>query len=143
MTRGSQVLVDTAGQRARTASLDLTGSGHDSLARVRRWIASTLTGASTGHLDDVILVADELTSNAFEHGEGPLGIHLTHRRAPCRTTVEVTDRNQAELMLGESRFGPTAHRGRGLVIVDRTAQAWGVHTSLAGGTKTVWARITA
>jgi len=127
----------------RRSTLDLTGSDTRALARVRHWIGEMLTDLGRAHVRDVIQVADELTSNAFEHADGPRAVHLSHRPARHQTTVEVDDPHpQGHLTLGRSRFGEATHRGHGLQIVDRLATAWGVRRATSGHTgKTVWAEI--
>lgn len=123
-------------------SLDLRGSTPRALSQIRHWITTQLPWAGRAHVESVVQVADELTANAYEHGDGPQAIHLIHEPRPCRTTIEVDDSNTAAPTLGHSRFGPTAHRGRGLRIVDQIAQAWGVRRAAKPDTaKTVWARI--
>jgi anti-sigma regulatory factor (Ser/Thr protein kinase) len=122
--------------------LDLRGSDPHVLPGIRRRIMAELAELGRPHLADVVQVADELATNAYEHGDGPHVIHVRHDRGACQTTVAVEDSNQSRLTLGESRFGETAHRGRGLLLVDQIADAWGVHDSTADRrTKTVWARI--
>jgi anti-sigma regulatory factor (Ser/Thr protein kinase) len=139
MTSGGSPAVQPRGFRA---SLQLAGSSASSLTRVRRWLTEKLSGLERDHRQDVIQVADELTSNAYEHAGGPHAIHVSRHQLPCLVVVEVEDAAPATPTLGHSRFGTGAHRGRGLVLVDELADAWGVRRSGAhGGGKTVWARI--
>lgn len=135
-------LVDGHDDRHRR-TLDLTGSDARALARVRQWISEMLAGVGRTHVLEVIQVADELTSNAYEHADGPRAVHVSHRHALLGTTVEVDDtRPLSRLTLGRSRFGEAAHRGHGLRIVDQIASAWGVRQSTgASEGKTVWAEI--
>lgn len=124
-------------------TLELTGSDAHALSRVRRWIRDTLAGFGRAHVLDVIQVADELASNAYEHAGGPRAVHVSHRSACLQTTIEVDDPHpQGRLTLGSSRFGDAAHRGHGLQIVDQIASDWGVRRPAEGrGGKTVWAEI--
>jgi anti-sigma regulatory factor (Ser/Thr protein kinase) len=123
--------------------LDLTGSDARALRRVRGWIRDTLNGVRRGHIEDVTLVTDELTSNALEHGGGPRAVRVTRRSGRRQTLIEVDDLSSlGRLTVGRSRFGTEAHRGRGLRIVDALASTWGVRRmagTLIG--KTVWAEI--
>jgi anti-sigma regulatory factor (Ser/Thr protein kinase) len=135
---GEDELADD-GEHRHKHSLDLRGSTPRALAQVRRWIAAHLGSLGRAHVQTVVQIADELTANAYEHGDGPHAIHLIHEHHPCRTIVEVEDSNTASLTLGESRFGSAAHRGRGLVLVDQLAHDWGVAPS--DGAKTVWAHV--
>ncbi|MGB3437613.1 MAG: ATP-binding protein [Actinophytocola sp.] len=124
-------------------TLELTGSDAHALTRVRRWIREMLVGVGHAHVLDVIQVADELASNAYEHAGGPRAVHVCHRSAPRQTTVEVDDTSPlGRLTLGTSRFGKAACRGHGLQIVDQLTSAWGVRCTVEGrGGKTVWAEI--
>jgi hypothetical protein len=125
-----------------TASLDLHGTSPRDLSEIRRWIGAELVELGQAHIDDVIQVADELTSNAHEHAGGPCAIHLTHHQAPCTVIVEVQDDDPALPTLGRSRFGPGACRGRGTVLINQLSRAWGVRRPTPGHiTKTVWAAI--
>lgn len=131
-----------AGPEGSTASLDLHGTGPRALTEVRRWIGATLTILNRVHLQDVIQIADELTSNAYEHADGACAIRVTHRPASGSVLIEVEDDNSATPTLGHSRHGPNAHRGRGMVLVDQLARTWGVRRPAFGRTtKTVWAEI--
>lgn len=123
-------------------SLDLRGSDARALRRVRQWLATMLGDREDDHVAEVTQVADELVSNAFEHGGGPQVIRLYRDSGPGRTTVEVEDSNLDMPTMGRSRFGEAAHRGRGLVLVDELANAWGVRGENGSGCKTVWAVVT-
>jgi anti-sigma regulatory factor (Ser/Thr protein kinase) len=131
-----------AGPDGPSASLDLHDTGPRALGEIRRWLRARLARLSRADLDDVIQVADELASNAYEHAGGACAIRLTHHRARCSVTVEVEDDDPATPTLGRSRHGPAACRGRGTVLVDQISRCWGVRRPAFGhNTKTVWAEI--
>ncbi|MGW0584117.1 ATP-binding protein, partial [Streptomyces sp. NPDC002920] len=85
-----------------------------------------------GNADDALLLLSETLTNAVQHAEGPLGLHL-HRTA-TDLTVEVSDRSP---QLPQPR--PAAadeESGRGLLLVRALADSWGVRPTDDG--KTTW-----
>ncbi|WP_206300028.1 PAS domain S-box protein [Streptomyces mangrovisoli] len=82
--------------------------------------------------DDALLLLSEMLTNAVQHAEGPLGLHL-HRTA-TDLTVEVSDRS---LQLPRPRIaGEDDESGRGLILVRALATSWGVRPTDEG--KTTW-----
>ncbi|MBW8797923.1 MAG: serine/threonine-protein phosphatase [Streptomyces sp.] len=97
-------------------------------AAVRAWGAGD-------RADEVELVADELITNALMHTEGSAIVTLrvlggTDRRL----RVEVEDSSSALPRRREA--GEDGVSGRGLLLVDRLADVWGVEAR--GGGKAVW-----
>jgi anti-sigma regulatory factor (Ser/Thr protein kinase) len=84
---------------------------------------------------DLILVVGELATNAVCHARSPFAVSLLH--SDGAVTVEVTDTSPTLPWLGTP--DPQATSGRGLLIVDRVARAWGARP-MPGG-KTVWAEL--
>lgn len=125
-------------------SMDVRGRSPDVLVEIRRWVAAALFDLGAPHLDDTILIAVELVTNAFDHGGGPHEIRLTRSRTPCLITVEVDDATTDPPVLGRSRF-VGEYRGRGLILIDKLAEDWGmtVHSETAAlsTAKTIWAHI--
>ena len=115
---------------------DLTERGVAALPAVRAWVRETANDIGADALTDLLLVVVELVTNAIEHGGGPRRLRLT--RTFAEVNVEVEDTNLDELTPGESRFGASAHRGAGLVLVRRICRDWGVRPDTASGGKTVW-----
>lgn len=112
-----------------TCDLDTTPIG-----RVRQLVRDLLGGRG-GLRDEAVLVADELVSNAMQHGEGPRTCRFTVIDEGWGLRAEVTDAGPGEPHLRT----PDSSGGRGLLLVDRLANAWGVHWF--GRHKTVWAEI--
>ena len=115
---------------------ELTNSGASALPAVRSWVRETAGDIGADALTDLLLVVVELVTNAIEHGGGPRCLRLTRTRT--EVSVEVEDANLDELTPGESRFGTSAHRGAGLVLVRRICRDWGVRHDTDAGGKTVW-----
>ncbi|MFE9612126.1 SpoIIE family protein phosphatase [Streptomyces sp. NPDC006012] len=97
-------------------------------AAVRAWGARERT-------DEIELVADELITNALMHTEGSatvtVRVLLGRER---RLRVEVEDSSSALPRRREA--GESEVSGRGLLLVDRLADVWGVEAR--GGGKCVW-----
>jgi PAS domain S-box-containing protein len=106
------------------------------LAAVRQMVQEAAESWQSGdRADDVVLVTDELVTNALLHtGSGatvtvyPLGDNGD------RVRVEVTDLSSAHPQLREPADNSLS--GRGLLLVDQLADVWGVESR--GGGKSVW-----
>lgn len=101
----------------------------------RRFLRSTLGvwGRDDDQLcDTVCLLASELLSNAVNHSCGP--VRLRVRQAGRELSVEVCDGSP---VLPQARFAShDAESGRGLLLVDSLAEAWGTLPTAEG--KAVW-----
>jgi anti-sigma regulatory factor (Ser/Thr protein kinase) len=123
--------------RPEHALMQLTGQSGE-LAAARRWARETLPCMTGDELDDLLLIVNELVSNAFDHGRGPYALRLRQFTEPCSVRIEVDDASPELPVLGNSRIGD--HRGRGLIMINALAKDWGVTPGPTG--KTVWAEIT-
>mgnify|MGYP003945426903 CR=1 FL=1 len=82
--------------------------------------------------DDAVLLLSETLTNAVQHAEGSVGLHL-HRTA-THLTVEVSDRSPH---LPQPRLAAEDEEsGRGLILVRALADTWGVRPTDEG--KTTW-----
>lgn len=113
-------------------SLDI-GESLTELARVRGWASALLADLDITTLSDVLLVLDELTSNALVHASDPFQVRI--RRAADAVRIEVDDTSP---LPAEPRT-PARDGGRGLHLITACASAWGQQSRSAG--KTVWARL--
>ncbi|SFF31730.1 PAS domain S-box-containing protein [Actinacidiphila alni] len=99
----------------------------------RQFLRSALSAWDESELaDTVCLLASELLSNAVRHAGGPLRLRL--RRAGNELSVEVGDGSPVQ-----PRPRMTAadeESGRGLLLVDALASAWGTVPTAEG--KAVW-----
>lgn len=113
-----------------------------SAALIRRDIADDLIGADIASdvVDDVLLVASELVSNAVQHANAlPSGdLSVQWDRDAAGITVSVTDGGGAQ-QPHERSAGPRDARGRGLTIVSALADSWGIKHR--PGMVTVWAHL--
>ncbi len=106
----------------------LVAARHMIGAAVRAWGARE-------RADEIELVADELIVNALMHTDGPAIVTLRVLTSPeRRLRVEVEDRSSALPRRREA--GESGVSGRGLMLVDRLADVWGVEPRGSG--KCVW-----
>ncbi|WP_435224775.1 SpoIIE family protein phosphatase [Streptomyces sp. Tue6028] len=106
----------------------LTEARHMIRAAVRAWGAGE-------RADEIELVADELITNALMHTEGPAIVTLrVLTGSDRRLRAEVEDASSALPRRREA--GESGVSGRGLLLVDRLTDVWGVEAR--GGGKCVW-----
>ncbi|MCT9090306.1 SpoIIE family protein phosphatase [Streptomyces sp. ASQP_92] len=106
----------------------LSSSRHMIRAAVRAWGARERS-------DEIELAADELITNALMHTDGGAIITIRVLSGPeRRLRVEVEDRSSALPRRREA--GASGVSGRGLMLVDRLADVWGVESRGSG--KCVW-----
>ncbi|MFF8848330.1 ATP-binding protein [Streptomyces sp. NPDC015127] len=91
--------------------------------------------------DAVLLVVSELVTNAVEHAEPPLALHMHRERVGNRVWVGVIDGGPAETEGAWTASCAGDEHGRGITIVGTLADAHGRHAH-PGGT-THWALIAA
>ncbi|MET9322351.1 SpoIIE family protein phosphatase [Streptomyces sp. NPDC003038] len=106
----------------------------DAPAMARHLIRAAVAAWGAGdQADEIELAADELMTNALVHTDG--GGHVSMRLMPKgRIRIEVEDSSSALPQRREP--GDWAVSGRGLMLVEGLADAWGVEPR--GGGKCVW-----
>jgi anti-sigma regulatory factor (Ser/Thr protein kinase) len=109
-----------------------------SVRTVRGRLAEVLQGAPECTVDDVLLAASEVITNAVVHGEGPMAVRVWPNADVVR--LEVTDNGRAHPC---ANLDPTQdeENGRGLLIVDVLTSRWGVAPADPGPGKTLWFEI--
>ncbi|GHF69843.1 magnesium or manganese-dependent protein phosphatase [Streptomyces mashuensis] len=106
----------------------LSAARHMIRAAVRAWGARERS-------DEIELVADELVTNALLHTDGPAVVTIRMLTGPqTRVRVEVEDRSS--VLPRRREPGESGVSGRGLLLVDRLADVWGVEPRGTG--KSVW-----
>jgi len=104
----------------------------------RRFVERTLEAWNlTGAIEVVSLLTSELVANAVLHAGTPLELHLGV--VGRRIRVQVRDRSAANA--SPRHDGAEATGGRGLRLVERLSDDWGVAEE--GDGKTVWFALTA
>jgi hypothetical protein len=99
----------------------------------RTLVRQLLHGQSGVVVEDAVLVADELVTNAHRHGAAPRAGRLYLVNEGRGLLIEVDDSGPAQ-----PRMAARAGR-RGLTLVDRLASRWGVRRHPRH--KTVWAEL--
>jgi anti-sigma regulatory factor (Ser/Thr protein kinase) len=87
---------------------------------------------TSSNVDAVQLVVSELVTNALHHGTPPIGLRIERTAAALR--VEVRDASLRPPRLETA--DPLSVSGRGLLLVNGVATAWGVRLVIGG--KSVW-----
>jgi anti-sigma regulatory factor (Ser/Thr protein kinase) len=123
-----------ADQGTRVASWTLPAEGQ-AAARARALTHETLLGwgvTDPTDTDEVVLIIDELVTNAVVHGHGP--VRLLLRLNGAQLAGEVGDDGAGAPRAREP--GADAETGRGLWLVAALAAEFGVRPERAG--KTLW-----
>lgn len=109
------------------------------VASVRRWLRTQLNDwQQPTIIEDVMLAATEVITNAVRHGsKGPADI-VTVAIELCGNDlrVNVTDSSTMLPMLRD--VSPLEEGGRGLRLLGALTESWGVHVEREGAGKTVW-----
>ncbi|MEA3018922.1 MAG: hypothetical protein QOI47_446 [Actinomycetota bacterium] len=90
-------------------------------------------GASQTMLDTTQLLVTELATNAVVHAHSTIRVSVLSQPHSVRVEVRDDDPNPIET---PCRPDPDATSGRGLWLVSKLANAWGVNRNARG--KTVW-----
>lgn len=107
----------------------------ESITGARRFVLAAIGAITQDQRDVVSVLVSELAMNAVQHA-----------RTPFEVTVQVTGRmlrvEVADSGGGTAEAQPlppaTSPHGRGLFIVDRLSDAWGVSPARLGHSKNIW-----
>ena len=109
-----------------------------SASRARSFVRETLAAWGAEELEEpATLLTSELVTNAVLHARSVTEVTL--RLDDGELWVGVSDANAGSPV--PKRYGPEAATGRGLLLIERIASAWGTDTSPSG--KVVWFRLAA
>jgi anti-sigma regulatory factor (Ser/Thr protein kinase) len=109
------------------------GADVTSIRAVRRWVADVAEGWKLAEAETLVLLASELATNAVLHARTDYEIRL-YLTSDDAVRMEVADQNSR---LPSVASVPTdATSGRGLLIVQALASAWGIENQ--GDGKLVW-----
>ncbi len=103
--------------------------------RARRFVRDVLAAWGAQQFEErATLLTSELVTNAVLHAR--TNPELTLRLSGDRLWVGVADETPVSPV--RKRYGPEAATGRGLLLVERMATAWGTSVSDQGHGKVVW-----
>jgi hypothetical protein len=119
-------------RRSLTASCEF-GPDQGAVRAARQFASEATKGWDVSQFDGQVVVS-ELAANAVLHGRSPFRVSLRNSRR--RVSIEVEDRSDDLPTLSD----PHGANGRGLLLVDRIARAWGARRTGLGG-KVVWAEL--
>ena len=102
----------------------------------RRFIDDNRDHLAPDLIDDAKLLVSEIVTNAVQYGRSPITIAL--RIDPPGLGVTVTDAGDTQPQVPTENPPAAASSGRGLLIVDRLATAWGVVPTTPPPGKSVW-----
>jgi DNA-binding NarL/FixJ family response regulator len=130
-------LLETVGEtRALRTQIDLPRA-LTSAAEARRFVTATVAEWELAELlDDALLVASELATNAVTHAESTCRIRLSLNPTSLRIDVIDTGAGTPE----PQPESATEEHGRGLHLIDALAHAWGLE-QIPGDGKVVWAEL--
>lgn len=103
------------------------------VARARRYVAQQCADLPSDVRSIAQLLTSEVVTNALEHGAGDIWLRLSTADRALR--IEVTDASGSAPL--RQQAPPESLRGRGLMILESLATAWGVTPAEPAG-KTVW-----
>jgi anti-sigma regulatory factor (Ser/Thr protein kinase) len=109
-----------------------------SVPEARQFVAGALNGAPADVRDSVMLMVSELAMNAVQHARTQFTVAV--ELAGKTLQVEVADAGTGVPEICPAPPVADLH-GRGLFIVERLSDAWGVAPALSGPGKSVWFRI--
>ena len=102
--------------------------------RGRRYVEALCRGFDEDFVMTASLLTSELITNALKHGTGDIDVLVSPISAGVR--VDVADTSPLEPVRRSP--GLDDEHGRGLLIVESLATAWGMEPLPQGGGKSVW-----
>jgi serine/threonine-protein kinase RsbW len=105
-----------------------------SVTQARRFVQEHLAGTPQDVADTVAVMTSELATNSVRHAASEFEVNVD--RSIHEIRVEVTDEGSGTPTVLSP--DPSQPSGRGLFIVDKLADDWGVTAPQGCSTKTVW-----
>lgn len=102
-----------------------------SAGAARRFVADVLKSCSID-MELVALLVSELVSNVVLHAHTPFEVEVRTRGAHIRVSVS----DGSPVIPSVKQYAPDSVTGRGLTMIDLTAERWGIDENADG--KAVW-----
>nr|WP_162529885.1 ATP-binding protein [Nocardioides caldifontis] len=102
--------------------------------RARRHVAASCRDLHRDVAMIAQLLTSELVTNALEHGAGTIELSVT--RSPGELRIDVFDESSEKPV--SQAAGAAELKGRGMLIVETLASAWGVQSRPDRQGKSVW-----
>ena len=115
------------------------GKNYDAPANARRFVAENATNLPDDVVADAELLVSELVTNAVLHGRSAITLRVNVD--PPGIGIAVRDRGEDTIVPPPDSPDPGRPSGRGLLIVQAIATAWGVTPNDPPPGKTVWFRL--
>ena len=106
-----------------------------SVAAARRFISECVEQLGLRSMPDIQLIVSELATNSVRHAESHFDITV-EKVDQKRARIEVRDFGDGTPQVEVS--GPFSEEGRGLQVVDRLAEHWGIEEHPEGRGKSIW-----
>ncbi len=111
-------------------------AGTDAVRVARQFVADNSDHLSADLIEDAQLLASEIVSNAVRYGRPDITLRV--RLHPPGIGIAVIDAGADLPVLPRERPASSEPSGRGLLIVDALASAWGVTPTELPPGKAVW-----
>jgi anti-sigma regulatory factor (Ser/Thr protein kinase) len=102
-----------------------------SAGHARRFVADVLSSCPID-IELVSLLVSELVSNVVLHAHTPFEVEVRNRGGHIRVSVA----DGSPVMPSVKQYAPDSVTGRGLTMIDLTAERWGIDENADG--KAVW-----
>jgi anti-sigma regulatory factor (Ser/Thr protein kinase) len=106
----------------------------ESIAAARRFVAANVGTMGEDERDAVALMVSELATNSVRHARTPYRVEVRRRDGTVRVAVSDTGTGLARVR----EPSPRDPHGRGLRVVNKLADAWGVEVRPQTPGKTTW-----
>jgi len=113
----------------------------NSIVAARRFVAATLSAFGDDVVRTTTLLTSELATNAVVHAESDFDVSVATNEPSGCIRVAVRDHGHGDEQLARADTMDADPHGRGLMIVARLADRWGVDSTPGTSGRTVWFEI--